>query len=635
MDTPGSATLVGDFAGVLARIERAYEPIQIDRVADASLRLHQRGAELAVLAAGAELPAGFDVALVVGAGEGLARALEKLGSERVQLLPLPATPIVVDQAVAAGLSAARQRRRAEMVDKLLDVGAALVAERDPGKLLELILSEARRITGADAGSIYVVETLAESEPERSRLRFRFAENASLPEARFDEFIVEINERSVVGACVLSGKPIILRDCYSDDDEDRSHDGRCFPHDRSFDARLGYQTRSMLTVPMRPPDGEVLGAIQLINARMNPHDTRPLRSADDFDRRVVAFDAEAERLCRALAAQGAVALENARLYAEIEALFEGFVRASVKAIEQRDPTTSGHSERVATLTVALAEVVDRASEGRLAELRFDRDDLRELQYAALLHDFGKVGVREDVLVKAKKLYPEQRARVMSRFDHMRTALRLNLLEQRLRGPEPESEAEFEARLAEILAEVDALQALVEQANEPSILSEDCSAGIRSLEHRRFVDGQRREVNLLERDDVESLLISRGSLTETERKAIQEHVVHTSHFLERIPWGRKLTRVPDIAGKHHEYLDGTGYPDGITAEAISVQTRMMTIADIFDALTAADRPYKRAVPLDRALTILEMEVDAGKLDRDLFAAFVGGRVYSHITLAHPGS
>ncbi len=631
MDTPGSATLVGDFAAVLARIERAFEPVQIERVAKDSIRLHQRGAELAVLAPGAELPRDFDVALIVGAEDGLARALEQLGSERIQLLPLPAAPLVVDQAIAAGLSAARQRRRAEMVDRLLDVGAALVAERDPSKLLELILGEARRITGADAGSIYVVE--AGPDGEASRLRFRFAQNASLPDARFDEFSLEINERSVVGACVLSGAPILLRDCYSDDEAERSDGGRSFPHDRSFDERLGYQTRSMLTVPMRPPDGEVLGAIQLINARMNPHDTRPLASAEDFARRVVGFDAEAERLCRALAAQGAVALENARLYAEIEALFEGFVRASVKAIEQRDPTTSGHSERVATLTVGLAEVVDRISHGPLAKVRFDRDDLRELQYAALLHDFGKVGVREDVLVKAKKLYPEQRARVMSRFDHMRTALRLHLLEQRLRGDAPEPEAQFEVRLAEILAEVDALQELVEQANEPTVLSEDCSAGIRALEDRTFVDGQRREISLLEPGDVESLLITRGSLTAAERKAIQEHVVHTSNFLERIPWGRKLQRVPDIAGKHHEYLDGTGYPHGIRAEQISVQTRMMTIADIFDALTAADRPYKNAVPLERALAILEMEVAAGKLDPELFEAFVGGQVYAQITLAHP--
>lgn len=630
MDTPATATLIGDFAGVRARIEASFEAHALEHVDGSSLRIHQRGAELAVLAPGAKLPVDFDVALVVGAPDALAQALRELDSLRVQLLPLPTSPFVIEQAVRAGLSAARQRRRAELVDRLLDLGAALVAERDPSRLLELILSEARRITGADAGSIYVVESDTEPSARHqkpTKLRFRFAENASLPDVRFDEFVVEISDASVVGASVLSGKPINLRDCYGLDPADRSCNGRTFPHDRSFDLRLGYQTRSMLTVPMRPPDGEVLGAIQLINARMNPHDTRPLRSDEDFARRVVPFDAEAERLCRALAAQGAVALENARLYAEIEQLFEGFVRASVQAIEQRDPTTSGHSERVATLTVGLAEAVDRADSGRLADIRFDRDELRELQYAALLHDFGKVGVREDVLIKAKKLHPLQLTRVMSRFEHMRTAKRLHLLDQKLRG-EVESDAEYHARLQRELAEVEELRALLERANEPSILTEEISAHIRALRDSVFQDGDTRPIQLLDEDDVQSLMITRGSLTPDERLEIQNHVVHTISFLEQIPWGRKLARVPDIAGKHHEYLDGSGYPNRVTGEQISVQSRMMTIADIYDALTAADRPYKRAVPLDRALSILEMEVDAGKLDRDLFEVFVGAEVYRKI-------
>jgi HD-GYP domain-containing protein (c-di-GMP phosphodiesterase class II) len=638
MDVPATAALIGDFAGVRARIESEYEATALEHIGSHSLLVHQRGAELAVLAPGAKLPDEFDVALVVGAPESMAEALREIGGARVQLLPLPTSTMLVDQAIVAGLSAARQRRRAEMVDRLLDLGAALVAERDPSRLLEMILREARRITGADAGSIYVVEMPQAPDSETSarlqrptKLRFRFAENASLPEARFDEFVLEISEASVVGACVLSGETIALRDCYGSDPRDRSSGGRTFPHDRSFDRRLGYQTRSMLTVPMRTPDGEVLGAIQLINARMNPHDARPLRTDEDFARRVVAFDAEAERLCRALAAQGAVALENARLYAEIEQLFEGFVRASVQAIEQRDPTTSGHSERVATLTVGLAEVVDRIDSGRLASARFDKDALRELQYAALLHDFGKVGVREDVLVKAKKLHPEQRTRVMSRFDHMRTATRLHLLDRRLRG-EFDDEPSYVAALTRELAELDGMRALVEAANEPSLLTEAAFAGIRALANKSFLDGDNREIRLLDDADIESLLITRGSLTADERDQIQMHVVHTINFLERIPWGRTLARVPDIAGKHHRYLDGGGYPATPEAVEISLQTRMMTIADIFDALTAADRPYKRAVPLERALAILEMEVDAGKLDRDLFEAFVGAEVYRKIAIAH---
>lgn len=638
MDTPASAP-IGDFAGLLALIERLFVAIELERVGPRSLSLSSRGAKLAVLMAGAELPDDFEVALIVGANAPLAEALARVSSARVMVLPLPASALVAEQVIRSALHAALQRRRAAMVDRLLDLSAALVAERDPSTLLELILGEARRITGADAGSIYVAVPPAQTEGSEvssrsarpTQLRFRFAQNASLPDIRFDEFTVEISESSVVGACVISGEAINLRDCYGDE-ADRSDKGRSFPHDRSFDRRLGYQTRSMLTVPMRTLEGEVLGAIQLINARTSPNDPRPLRADEDFARRVLPFDAEAERLCRALAAQGAVALDNARLYAEIEALFEGFVRASVKAIEQRDPTTSGHSERVSALTLGLAEVVDGIGEGEFADVRFDRQAMRELEYAALLHDFGKVGVREDVLLKAKKLYPGQRDRVMSRFEHMRTAVKMGLLEARLRGEEAMSEERFRLRLGELLEEIDELQTLVDRANEPSVLDEDCSAGIRALQLRSFRSGSARDIALLEPEEVESLLISRGSLTPAEREEIQSHVVHTLNFLEQIPWGRTLARVPDIAGKHHEYLDGSGYPDGIRAEAIPVQTRMMTIADIFDALTAADRPYKKAVPLERALSILEMEVERGKLDRKLFDAFVGARVYEKITLAH---
>ena len=629
MAPPDAAALtITDFDGLIAHLEASWGRGWIEGLSPGRVRIGEREAAVTLLEAGADVGEGFEVALVVGAGEALSAALGRLASDRVQLLSLPTPAAIAEQAVRAALAAAGARRRAGMVDRLLDVGAALVAERDPARVLELILREARRMAGADAGSIFLVEA-PEAEGDPARLHFRFAENASLPEARFDEFTLELSERSVVGACVLAGEAIDLADLYSDDPRDRSCRGRTFPHDRSIDERLGYQTRSLLTVPMQPPDGEVLGAIQLINARRDPSDARPLRSPSDFDERVVPFDAEAERLCRALAAQGAVALENARLYAEIEALFEGFVRASVKAIEQRDPTTSGHSERVAALTVGLAEAADRCEQGELRELHFSRESLRELEYAALLHDFGKVGVREDVLVKAKKLYPSQHERVLGRLAHMRTSVRLGLLERQLEGTGFD-ERSFADKLGELLHEVDEIERLIATANEPSVLGEDCSAGIRALAGRTFADGDGREFTLLDGADVESLLITRGSLTAGERREIQQHVVHTVSFLQQIPWGRRLKGVPEIAGKHHEYLDGSGYPDGVRGDKIPVQTRMMTIADIFDALTASDRPYKKAVPLARALDILEMEVRAGKLDERLFRLFVDAQIYRRIDL-----
>ena len=382
MDSPASATPIGDFAGVRARIERDFEAIQIEWVGSDSLVIHQRGAELAVVGPGAKLPLGFDVALVVGAPESMARALEQLDTMRVQLLPLPATSIVVDQAILAGLSAARQRRRAELVDRLLDLGAALVAERDPSRLLEMILGEARRITGADAGSIYVTvppvvgpdsEVSARSLPP-TKLRFRFAEKR-FAARRALRRIRGRDQRELPWsgpACSRASRSRCAT-ATAPDPADRSCEGRTFPHDRSFDQRLGYQTRSMLTVPMRPPDGEVLGAIQLINAHMNPRDTRPLRSDEDFARRVVPFDAEAERLCRALAAQGGGGA------GEREALRRdrGVVRrlSCARACRRSNSATrppAAHSERVAALTVGLAEAVDRADSGRFADIRFDRD-----------------------------------------------------------------------------------------------------------------------------------------------------------------------------------------------------------------------------------------------------------------------
>jgi HD-GYP domain-containing protein (c-di-GMP phosphodiesterase class II) len=617
---------------MLERLELEFEPALIEHVAPGSVRVRQRGAVLAVVEAGAPVPPNFDVILIVGEDERLGDAIDRLGTSRVQLLALPVAVRIADQAMLAAAEAAVTRNRADMVDRLLGVGVALVAERDPGKLLELILREARRMVGADAASIYVIEGPPDAPVSQKRLRFRCAINNSV-DTNFTEFTLPINEHSVVGYCAMTGDCINLADLYADDLASSTARGRTFTHDRSFDRRFGYQTRSMLTVAMQPPGGEVLGVIQLINAHVDPRDDRPLRTVQDFERRVIPFDDAAEQIGRSLAAQGAVALENARLYAEIEALFEGFVRASVKAIESRDLQTSGHSERVANLTVELAKVVDRADSGELAAIRFDAQALREINYAALLHDFGKVGVREDVLVKAKKLHPGQFSRILARIEHMRTAERVRLLEAKLALAEQgrQDYAELEDRFANDLRRVDELWELICTLNEPAVVREDTSLRIRELADHVFSDGNGKSIRLLETEEFQSLMIDRGSLTMAEREEIQSHVVHTYDFLMQIPWGRRLAGVPQIAGRHHEYLDGTGYFPKIVAPSpeIPIQTRMMTIADIFDALTSK-RHYKTAMPLERALAILEAEVRAGKLDARLFEAFVVGRVYDAIAL-----
>ena len=392
----------------------------------------------------------------------------------------------------------------------------------------------------------------------------------------------------------------------------------------FDQRFGYQTRSMITAPMISPEGRVLAVIQLINAKIGHG---PLRTPADFEERVRPFSAEDERLCSSLAAQAAVALESARLYEEIQSLFEGFVRASVRAIEQRDPTTSGHSQRVADLTVALARSADRADRGAFAAVSFSAEQLREIEYAGLLHDFGKVGVREEVLVKAKKLYPWQLDRVLARFEHMRTALEVQRLRaqlQRHRAGQPEDpaiDAEHRARLREL----EHMLAVILEANEPSVLPTDVSSQLAIISGHEFLDARGRRHVLLHGEELDALLIRRGSLTDAERIEIQHHVTHTFDFLVRIPWGRSLAKVPEIAAKHHEYLDGSGYPSRIAAPEIPLQARMMTVADIFDALTASDRPYKKAVPVPLALDILRAEQREGKLDEDVLQLFLDAKVY----------
>jgi HD-GYP domain-containing protein (c-di-GMP phosphodiesterase class II) len=381
--------------------------------------------------------------------------------------------------------------------------------------------------------------------------------------------------------------------------------------------------------MRTPQGETLGALQLINCR--PAFTGPLRSTAEVERHVRPYDERHVRLAGSLASQAAVALANHRLYESISELFEGFVKASVIAIESRDATTSGHSFRVADLTVGLAEIVNRAGTGPYRDLRFSADELRELRYAALLHDFGKVGVREHVLVKSKKLYPADLDRIRHRVEILKRELALRTARTKLdaavaRRPDYAAlAARLDAELATALADLDRQLDLIVMANEPSVQVRELTDDIGAVAGRVWQDAEGAPCSILTADEARILAIPRGSLTEGERRDIQDHVVHTFEFLSRIPWTKELRRVPEIAGAHHEKLNGSGYPNRARAEQIPVGSRMMAIADIYDALTATDRPYKKAVRPDEALAILDAERRAGALDSGLLDLFIAARVF----------
>jgi HD-GYP domain-containing protein (c-di-GMP phosphodiesterase class II) len=335
---------------------------------------------------------------------------------------------------------------------------------------------------------------------------------------------------------------------------------------------------------------------------------------------------------AFAGQAAVALNNQLLLANIEGLFEGFVRASITAIEARDPTTSGHSERVAELTVGIALAVNEIDVGRWKSSYFDPTQIREIRYAGLLHDFGKIGVRENVLVKAKKLYDHELEVIRLRFGYVRKALEAEHSRKKLALALEGDHQAFLAALGPIdaeyshrLSQLDAYLAAVQSANEPTILAEDAADLLEEIARQSYIDAEGNQLPLLGNPELLALSVRRGSLTEEERVEIESHVSHTFRFLSLMPWTRQFKQLPLIAGAHHERLDGTGYPHQLTADEIPLQSKMMAIADIYDALTASDRPYKKAVPVERALDILNQEAKVNHIDTELLDIFIKRRVF----------
>jgi len=527
---------------------------------------------------------------------------------------------------AAALAAVRRARNAAVdrtreLAELGAIGVALTTERDLGKLLGLILSHARRVTESDAGSLYLVERGEDGSP--ARLRFAHSQNHSLPSLPFASYAVPIDSSSLAGYAAATGEPLVIGDVYL------LPDGASYRQNRSFDETVGYRTKSMLVLPMKTHRDEIIGVLQLINRKREP-ETR--LTSENVECEVVAFDARCVEIATALASQAAVAIDNGRLYQDIERLFEGFVTAAVTAIESRDPATSGHSGRVASMTVDLAKAVDRLSSGPYRDVSFTREQLRELRYAGLLHDFGKVGVREQVLVKEKKLYPHDLDLIRHRFAYLDQRAELQFERARADLLLAGGRAAYAAGLARLECErrtrreelARFLDTIV-QANEPTVLAEGSFEALEAIGQRTFVDFEGRVRPLLEDHELQFLMIRRGNLDDRERREIESHVTHTYRFLEQIPWTRELRAIPSIAYAHHEKLNGRGYPNRVTGLEIPVQARIMTIADIYDALTATDRPYKRAVPRDRALDILVMEAKEGTIDHALLETFIGARAF----------
>ncbi|MFG3817353.1 HD domain-containing phosphohydrolase [Limnothrix redekei LRLZ20PSL1] len=566
--------------------------------------------------------------------------------------------------------------QASLVEELLAIATALSAVSDLDELLALILTTCRELTWSDAGSVYLIDR----SDDTPKLIFKVAQNASQPNASFREFAMPLARRSLAGYVALTGKSLSIPDAYC------LPAGVPYQFNHNFDSGFSYRTRSVIVVPMQNLNGETIGVLQLINRKTDPRVIVDPWNAMEVTRPYTEWE---ERVVQALASLAAISIERSNLQESIEALFEGFVRAAVQAIESRDPCTSGHSERVATLAVRLCEVVNEIHTGPLAATYFTPRQIQEIRYASLLHDFGKVCVPEAVLVKQKKLYPDQLEVIRHRFALARRTLELDCLQVKYRywvehpelltayqsrssAPESSNGASssgasklaesnghelaaakatqtmaphnphttianavavnpldrLDSELTAALDELDQYWTLLLEANEPQVLEAEPLAQLQELASYTYrdVDGQQKP--LVTAAEIEQLTVPRGTLTSAERSAIQSHVTHTYQFLNRIPWTSYLRQVPEIAYGHHEKLDGSGYPRGLQAGEIPIQTRIMSIADVYDALTAADRPYKRAISTSSALTILRQEAQINRLDSVLVSLFEEKAVYQAI-------
>ena len=506
-------------------------------------------------------------------------------------------------------------------EQLNEIGAALSNERDINKLLENILVAAKTITRADGGTLYRVTE------DESSLRFEIVRNDKLKIAMGGASGAPIpfpplplrtadgkeNNSMVAAYAAIHQKTVNIADAYV-------ADGFDFSGTRKFDENTGYRSQSFLTVPMKNHENEVIGVLQLIN------------SLDPETNQVVPFSPADQRLAESLASQAAIALTNRQLILQLEELFESFIQLINLAIDEKSRYTGGHCERVPTLTMMLAEAVNETKSGPLADFNLTDKDRYELKIAGLLHDCGKVTTPVHVVDKATKLHTlfDRIELVDTRFEVLKRDAEIAKLRAQLAlrsNQDDSSEMALSDTYEKSLAQLEQDRAFLRHANIGGELMkpEDQERVKKIGQGYRWLGVQGNELNFLTEDELENLTIRAGTLTQTEREVINHHIVATIKMLEQLPWPKHLKNVPEYAGGHHERMDGKGYPRGLKREEMSVQARVMGIADIFEALTARDRPYKPGKTLSDSLHILGKFKENGHIDPDLFDIFVEKKVY----------
>jgi len=488
-----------------------------------------------------------------------------------------------------------------LVHHLAKIGIELSAEKDVDRLLEKILAECMEITGCDAGSLYFQEECDGSPC----LRFRYTQNKS-KSFPFKSFTLPINSNSMSGACAFNGVTYNLKTM------DESFEKIGIRHDGSFDKSMGYKTCNMLVIPMKNYANEVIGVLQLINKKRDR--SMILGEPETIPQHVIPFTDDEAEVIESLAAQAAILIERSQLFEEIEELLESFTISLVTALDQRDPITAGHSKRVTEYTLSLARAVNDVGYGPYKDQQFTEEEYKEMYYACLLHDVGKIGVREFVLMKRNKLLDSEMQTLYYKYQWIKSYLSTKQLSEELGENEKN-----------ILESIDDYWTFIEDVNKKGWLPDDEFAKLEAMGTLSFQNDDVGEVVLLTPHELESLSIRKGTLTQEEREMIQSHALFSFDILSGIKWTRELSNVPIISASHHEKVNGHGYPKGLTGEDMPLQARMLAIADIFDALTAKDRPYKPAIPIPKSLSIIQEEADRLSLDPDLVTIFIDEKAY----------
>jgi len=503
----------------------------------------------------------------------------------------------------------------EHIKRLTQIGVALSAEKNIDRLFEMIVEEARKFTHADGGTLYI---MSDDEEE---LRFVIVQNDSL-KVKMGGTSGEINWKpvkmknpdgspnysNVSAYAAISGEVVNIPDVYD-------AEGFNFEGTRKFDATTGYRSKSMLVVPMRNHENEIIGVLQLLNAM------------DTLTKETIPFSAESQQMTESLASQAAVALTNNRLIRDLENLLESFITAIATAIDEKSPYTGGHVRRVAELTMAIADKINASKEPPYADVFFNEDQMREIRIAAWLHDVGKVTTPEYVVDKSTKLET-----ICDRIELLKTRLEVLKRDRQierlkagiakggipLQNTTDEDDDDFNKMLEEDL------NFLITSNIGSEFMGNEKIERLKAIAKRKWVyNGE--EVNFLTEDEINNLSIQRGTLTEDERNVINNHAIVTYKMLSKLPFPKKLRNVSVYASSHHERPDGSGYPLGLKGEQLSLQSRILCLADIFEALTAKDRPYKKGKTLSEVLKIMGFMVKDGHIDRELYDFFINERIH----------